>query len=180
MAQLPDQETLQALLHYEPDTGKLFWKERSLEMFKRERSWKMWNARYAGEETFRAVQPNGYLSGGLFGRQRYAHRVIWKLVYGEDPEQVDHVNGDRANNRLENLRNVSNLENGRNQKFNSRNTSGVMGVTWHKTASKWQAQIAVKGAYTHLGLYDDFEVAVAARKAAEIKHGFHPNHGRVA
>lgn len=174
MAQLPDQETLQALLHYEPDTGRLFWKERPREMFKSEGQQKKWNNRYAGAEALTARQTHGYLHGAILGRKYRAHRVIWKLVHGVEPEQVDHINGDVSDNRLGNLRDVSHQTNGRNQKRSARNSSGVVGVSRHKVSGKWTA--AIKGEY--LGLFEDFEEAVAVRKAAEIEHGFHPNHGR--
>lgn len=180
MAELPDQETLQALLRYEPDTGKLFWKERPLEMFKSERSWKMWNTRFAGMEAFASIGRQGYFQGGLYNKTRYAHRVIWKLRHGVEPDQIDHLDGDRTNNRLHNLREVSAAENRKNQRRPERNVSGVIGVGWSDQRKKWRAQIQVDGKCKHLGLFEDLEAAAIARKEAEIQYGFHPNHGRLA
>ena len=108
-------------------------------------------------------------------RKKYlAHRIAWKLLYGEDPEEIDHINGNRSDNRITNLRSVSRLENMRNRKRASHNTSGVTGVCWYKNRSKWRAYISEE----LLGDFDKFEDAVAARKQAEKEYGYHPNHGR--
>jgi hypothetical protein len=76
------------------------------------------------------------------------------------------------------LRDVSNQENQRNKSRQSRNTSGVTGVHWHKRDKKWIARIKVDKKDLYIGMFDTFEEAVAARKEAEIKYGFHENHGR--
>jgi len=91
---------------------------------------------------------------------------------------IDHIDGDPTNNRIENLRLVTNAENGRNAKKSSRNKSGVTGVYWYKASRKWHSQIRVDNKQIHLGYFDDFDEAVAARKAADIKYNFHKNHGR--
>lgn len=175
MAQLPDQETLQALLHYEPDTGKLFWKERPLEMFKREQDWKTWNAKFAGQEAFTA-NSIGYRRGSLFDKRYLAHRVIWKMVTGDEPEILDHEDGVRHNNKWENLRAVTQSDNMRNSSMKGDNTSGVVGVSW----SSRKRALEVRIHSTFQGYFTDFEEAVAVRKAAEVQHGYHPNHGRAA
>lgn len=176
MAQLPDQETLQTLLHYDPDTGKLFWKERPLELFATEAKQQAWNQRYAGNEAFTAINKAGYKHGQVAGSGYYAHRVVWKLVEGNDPREVDHMDGDRQNNRWDNLREVSHRINRRNSKLYTSNSSGVPGVVWDQRYDQWQARVANK----FVGRFDNFEEAVAARKTAEIEHRFHPNHGRAA
>ena len=79
-----------------------------------------------------------------------------------------------------NLRQVTRVENLRNQKRYSNNTSGAVGVYWHKREKKWEAGIRVKGKYIFLGYFDDKEEAVAAREKAERRYGFHLNHGRAA
>lgn len=116
----------------------------------------------------------GYRKVRFDGRTYYTHRIIWKLLYGEDPVEIDHINGNRSDNRITNLRSVSRLENMRNMKKMPSNTSGVAGVFWLKDRSKWRATISQK----ILGNFKKFEDAVAARKQAEKEYGYHPNHGR--
>lgn len=173
-----------ALLKYDPETGKLFWKERDLSMFssstklaKTECS--RWNNRYSGEEAFTTRHTKGYATGSIYGRMYKAHRVVWLLQFGVWPSgQIDHINGNPADNRVSNLRVVTNSENCKNQRLNTKNTTGVVGVHWNKQCGKWQAQIRIKQAKIHLGLFINFDDAVIARKSAEVKYGFHPNHGR--
>lgn len=108
------------------------------------------------------------------------HRIIWKMVYGVDPPDViDHINGDSRDNRLNNLRAVSQKENARNMKMSRSNTSGHTGVGVDSSGRGWGAHIKVDGKTHRLGTFDTFEEAVAARKTAERRFGFHPNHGRL-
>lgn len=106
------------------------------------------------------------------------HRVIWLLVHGFQPNHIDHINGDRSDNRLANLRNITQYENALNQKLRADNVSGCSGVNWHNS-NRWIAQIRDRGKYVYLGSFKVLFDAVAARKSAELKYGYHPNHGRV-
>ena len=174
---LPDQATLLKLLRYEPDTGKLFWRERSLaDGFKTVRSWRTWSARYTDQEAFTCDNGLGYRDGSVFGTQYKAHRIIWKMVTGEDADDIDHINGKRSDNRWLNLRSVSRLENTRNAAVYSTNTSGHIGVS--ERGGRWIARIRVRGCRVWLGIFDRKDDAVRARLVAEREHGFHPNHGR--
>jgi hypothetical protein len=112
---------------------------------------------------------NGYRYIRLDGRSYMAHRLAWLLAKGCDPgaAQVDHVDGDRSNNRLSNLRLASNAENCKNRKPNKNNTSGRPGVYWHSQAGKWRARIRVNYKAISLGLYDSVEAAAIAREKAE-------------
>lgn len=107
-----------------------------------------------------------------------AHRVAWYLVHGEWPKAIDHINGDPGDNRLDNLRIAGQAENMRNASLYSNNKSGVPGVRWRADKGRWVASIKVDGRHISLGSHLEFDAAVAARKNAETKYGFHPNHGR--
>lgn len=126
------------------------------------------------------VNQSGYIRIKYRGEKFLAHRIVWEMHYGKIPEgmQVDHINHDRTDNRIENLRLVNANENGKNQKSSTRNKSGVVGVSWKSQKNKWHAQIMVDGKQIHLGFYDDINDAKDARKVAERKYGFHENHGK--
>lgn len=169
------------ILRADFDAGKLFWLPRPAEAFATEHHARTWNTRFAGEEAFSSLSNQGYRHGKIGGQTYKAHRVLWLLYTGEWPDdQLDHINGIRSDNRISNLRPVSNSENCRNQRMSLNNTTGVTGVVWHSSRNKWHARIKVDGKYRHLGLFESFELAVAARKAAEATFGFHENHGRTA
>jgi len=111
------------------------------------------------------------------GKIYKVHRIIWLLVHKAWPEnQIDHIDGNGLNNRIENLRDVTHAENQKNQKKHKTNTCGHMGV--YRERDKWRAEIKVSGRQIRLGCFTDFDEAVAARKAAEIEYGFHENHGK--
>ena len=174
------QEIVRELLYYAPSTGKLFWWPRERHWFKSDRHFNTWNTRFAGMEAFTAFDEKaGYLLGGILGKTYRAHRIIWLYQTGEWPEeQIDHINHDRKDNRWLNLRQVSNEENHRNISQQRNNRSGYTGVSWDKRCSKWYARIMVDNKKIELGYFDLMEDAVEARREAEIKYGFHENHGR--
>ncbi|MBO9580313.1 MAG: HNH endonuclease [Sphingobium sp.] len=165
---------LRGVLRYE--AGKLFWLERPRAMIADQRSFKTWNARFAGQEAFTAKHSEGYRCGTIFGCNFFAHQIIWALHFGDAPGEIDHINGNRADNRLENLRAVSRDENRRNVKRPSTNSSGVVGV--YRMGSGWRASIGIDGRSVHLGNFTEFDQACTARKLAEVQYGFHENHGR--
>ena len=118
----------------------------------------------------------GYRQICINGRYCLTARVIWFFVKGEWPANIDHINHDRSDNRLINLRSVTNAENSRNRSKSPRNTSGVMGVSWNKAARKWCARIQVNSKQIHLGLFTNMADAITARAAAKVKYGFSQNH----
>ena len=183
---LPTPATLRKLLSYDPDTGLMTWKRRSPEMFtggkqSADQNCTRWNARFAGEPAFETVTSLGYFGGRVFGRIYFAHRVAHAIHHGAWPHgQIDHISGVKTDNRIANLRDVSHAENLRNAAMPSTNTSGVCGVSRRKSSGKWTAQIRRNRKQKHLGTFESFDDAVAARKAAEVKYGYHPNHGRPA
>jgi hypothetical protein len=177
--ELPDPELLRKLLRYEPETGKLFWLPRPLEMFPDHRSGKIWNTRYAGMETFNRIDNRGYSVATLMGAPISGHRIAWAVFYGRwATKTIDHINGDRTDNRITNLREVTHRENLLNAKKRSDNTSEVTGVHWRKSDQKWGAQIHINGRGKTLGAFATFDKAVEARLLAEKDAGFHKNHGR--
>jgi len=180
---LPTIETLRNLLRYEPDTGRMFWRVRDVRFFRNgahtaAHSCANWNAQYAGKQAFTATDGDGYLHGSIFGKMYRAHRIIFAMVAeGWPKDQIDHEDHDRSNNRFDNLREATNQENGKNQRMPATNTSGHIGVYWVKRDSRWRAQIKTNGKSKHLGCFTAIKDAIAAREAANLKYGFHKNHG---
>jgi len=134
------------------------------------------NGKPCGE---RANHRDGYALVNVGGRLLLAHRIIYAIVTGNIPAGViDHVDGNPMNNRIENLRDVSQSENLHNRKMNKDNSSGFQGVYWHAQCQKWMAKIRVNNRLIHLGLFDDINDAVEARKMAKIR--YHPTSPEVA
>jgi hypothetical protein len=175
---LPSPELLRKLLRYEPETGKLFWRKRDFEYFKTLRSAKCWNTKYAGAQAF-TNKCNGYLQGGIFRKKHSAHRVIWALFYGKWPEKfIDHVNGDKTDNRIVNLRECTPSQNGWNSGIRSSNRSGYKGVWWNKRVKRWVASIRDGHSQIYLGSYLCPKEAHAAYcQAAQKMHGQFSNFG---
>lgn len=176
--ELPTKEILDELLLADFDTGKLYWKERDSKWFKTVRDCNAWNTRFSVKEAFTLLKTNGYLVSSIFNKSYMAHRIIYKMYHGVDPEYIDHISGVRTDNRIENLRSVTVCENNQNQKIRIDNASGIQGVYWHKRDKNWQAQINTNKERKFLGSFENLEDAIFARKQAELKFGYHPNHGR--
>jgi hypothetical protein len=175
---LPSQEYLKECLRYQRTTGKLFWNERPMEHFKGPHSRNTFNSQNADKEAFTFVTDKGYKKGTLDGVSYPAHRIIFKMVHNEEPDEIDHQDGNKLNNAIHNLMGVDHRGNSKNRKLGSNNQSGYHGIRWNQEKRKWQATIYVMGVSTHLGFFDDKDEAIAARQRAEVEHGYHPNHGR--
>lgn len=180
---LPDQALLLKLLRYEPETGKLFWRERTPEFFPYNANRSSidqctkWNSRLSGKPALNAIHDQGYRRGSICGTSFFAHRIIWRMVTGIEPEFIDHINGDRSDNRWINLRSVSKRENSMNCRLDKRNITGCHGVTWNMRKNRWQVRMTVSGKIKALGYFEDLDEAIRTRRAAEREVGFHPNHG---
>ena len=124
------------------------------------------------------INTGGYLIAYIFRKQYYIHRLIWLYHYGYLPKEIDHINGIRTDNRIENLREVTTQENARNQKRSSINTSGIIGVSYFNPNKCWIAYITINYKHIHLGYFKNKEDAILARKEAEVEYKFHQNHGR--
>jgi hypothetical protein len=150
-------------LRYEPETGSLIWLPRGYAKF---------DNRFAGT-TAGTLKRNGYVQVRLNGKFYLAHRLAWRLYHGDWPEfEIDHINGDPADNRIENLRVCTTAENRRNMPRRKNKTSKYTGV--RKTRDKWS--VVIDGLYR--GFFDDEDAAGAYAATIYAEIGFHPNHGR--
>lgn len=150
------QAELKRQLRYDPETGVFTRVSTS-------------NRRFRLGSVAGSTNADGYLSIMVLGSRHQAHRLAWLYVYGYFPEhQIDHRNGKRDDNRLENLRHVSQYCNMQNIKTNSRNTSGFPGVSWHKKTCRWRAIIMICKERIHIGSYTTTLEAALARYNFEV------------
>jgi len=142
------------------ETGKLYWKTRR------------GGAAIKGGEAGSSTN-DGYVKVHLNKKSYPAHRLMWLLYHGEHPENfVDHINGDRSDNRICNLRIVTKAENAKNRRATKGSKSGLNGVVWRNDSHKWRAFIRWDNRLEHLGSYIDFFEAVCARKSAEVRYAY--------
>lgn len=153
------QSQIKQVLRYEPDTGNFF---RLFKKFERPCS---------------SQDKNGYIRIDIDGRNCSAHRLAWIYVYGEISDLcIDHINRIKSDNRISNLRLVTRSENQQNKTVEKNTVSGVKGVCWSKSDSKWMAQIAHQGKHIHLGRFKSAsEAEVAYSRAASELHKFNPS-----
>mgnify|MGYP001026470640 FL=1 len=177
---IPESDYLNECFYYEQKTGELFWKHRPLKHFSSSSIQKQLNTRFAGKPAgaFIKTKTGAYRIVRLDGVIYYAHRLIFKMVNGVEPEVVDHIDGNTTNNRIENLRSCTNQDNSKNARLSKTNTSGHTGVSWSHHKKKWWANIVINAKQIYLGSFTVFNKAVEARRNAEIKYGFHDNHGK--
>ena len=155
-------------LSYDSRTGLFRWKSRASPHVPK------------GSKAGSLHKKTGYVKIKILGRDYRAHRLAWLIVYGSfPPDQIDHINGIKHDNRISNLRAVTHAENSRNRSLDIRNKSGYTGITYNKKTNKWIAQIGGTRKRVNLGYFDNLEDAVEARRIAEINYNYHPNHGRV-
>jgi len=151
-----DIQKIKEFIDYNPNTGAMTWKK------------VLSNRTKAGAKCGANIDSKGYARVCFDGKQYRAHRVAWALFYNEEPRnQVDHINGNRLDNRISNLRLATNTQNSRNANISKNNTSGVTGVTYYTAAQKWMAQIMVDRKNVYLGIFLAKEDAIKARKQAE-------------
>jgi hypothetical protein len=168
------QAKLKEILHYDTDTGVFTWKLRPVINSYDVRR----NTRYAGKTAGCLSHVSGYILIGINGKVYRAHRLAWLVTNGRWPyDQLDHKNQIRTDNRISNLREVSNQENMKNSSLRTDNTSGTVGVAVCKKPGKWTAYIYAEGRKINLISNASHKDAVEARKRAEVLHGFHINHG---
>lgn len=152
-----DVQKLKALFKYDAGTGEIYWLALGKGKIKK---------KPAG-----TVTSTGYVGILVDGKRYFAHRIAWALANELWPEhQIDHINGIKTDNRIENLRVATNSQNGKNYGSNKSNTSGIKGVSWCSQTQKWRAMIKVDGKSICKGRYDDKQDASMARHAAEVEH----------
>ena len=159
------QDELHQLLTYHRQTGHLYWKVTSS------------NRAPAGSRAGSFHKPSGYRIVHV-GKVAYReHRLAWLLEHGSLPQEIDHINGIRHDNRMENLRAVDRSGNNQNRAVQTNNTSGMTGVSYSKSHQKWRARIKIGGKEKHLGRFATLEAAAEAYEIAKSK--FHTTHGDV-
>ncbi len=160
-----DAKIVRELLDCDSKTGLLTWRERDVKWFKdgkqsAQHSCNNWNSKNAGKRASRFHKSSGYFSVRIFDKKYKAHRIIWLWHYGEWPEHhIDHLDGDRANNCIDNLADKTHSENHKNRKKNSRNTSGYPGVGYNKKVGKWEIHFYVNGRLANFGPFSTAEEA---------------------
>lgn len=158
------QKQLKELVIYDPTTGIFIWTEKE-----RGRRFKKQVGR---------IHTSGHLRVKLFGSFYYLHRLAWFYVHGKWPkDKLDHKDHIRYHNWIGNLREATNIVNGRNRKLNLNNTTGFIGIRL-TPSKKWKAGIKVDGNNIHLGTFKYKKDAIAIRKKANKKYGFYKNHGK--
>jgi hypothetical protein len=171
---LPSPETLRQLLRYDPDTGKMFWLHRGLELFSSNKisaqsGSNRWNAAYAGREAG-TYSNKGYKIIGVLRSHYSLHRVAWAMHYGAWPDgHLDHANGARDDNRIENLRQASRSQNNQNVRSQAASSSVFKGVTWDKSRKKWAAGIKKDFVRHNLGRFSCEVQAAKAHDEAAVR-----------
>lgn len=163
--------------------GKLYWKHRPLAHFKSKRAQAVFNSKFAGKEAGTLLYPSKkyrLIMFSLLEEKHFvlAHSIVWAIHFGGWPSEIDHIDGDGLNNKIENIRQVCHETNMQNKSRYKNNSSGVTGVQWYKVYDKWVARAMQDGKKIHLGYTEDFFEAVCLRKSWEVKNNYHENHGR--
>lgn len=161
---LPERDELLRVLSYDHESGELRWRDRNDPGFN--------SASLSGKVAGHLAR-DGYVRLYMRGVSYTAHRVIWKMVTGDEPPQyVDHIDGNKSNNKWDNLRLASHAENKQNSTTPKSNRSGVKGVCWIARRRKWQAVVSANGKSEWLGRFNSKDDAAAAVERARDKlHG---------
>lgn len=173
---LPSVSDLRAMLTYDAATGLLFWRHLDVSHFSAGNvsaaaKHSRWNGRMAGKQAFTAISKSGKVRGQIGQKSFMAHRVIWAIFHGQDPGEmeIDHIDGNQSNNRIENLRLATRSENARNRGAVVHGSSAYKGVSSTKNG-KWYASIQVGGKSMNLGCFDDEVTAAHSYNTAAKKH----------
>mgnify|MGYP003394149988 CR=1 FL=1 len=157
------QKRLKELLHYAPKTGTFTWLISP-------------RGRTRPGDVAGGPDGHGYYRVQMEGIRYRAARLAWFYVYGCWPTvEVDHINGDRSDNRIKNLREATRAQQNQNLGIGLRNKTGILGVSWNKERKKWRAEIKIDNKSICLGRYRNIDDARAAYLKAKAKyHKFQP------
>ena len=182
---LPPVDFLRKILRYDAETGTLYWRERPEDTFRSgtqsaEHISKRWNKKCAGTPAG-TIYKTGYVrvQWRAMGVKSYlaAHRVAWVIHHGRIPAcEIDHINGDRADNRISNLREVTRVQNNRNKKKRKDNTSGATGI-YLTPNGKFRAIMRSGGVNINLGTFSNKFDAILVRLLTEKKYEYTMRHG---
>lgn len=170
------QDIAKEFMHYDPLTGVFLWKPRKYIDGQDKRFVDRFNKHNAGKVAG-SLSDIGYLISKLDGKLVKLHRVAWLYVHGYMPDFIDHINGNRSDNRIENLREASKQVNGMNQGMRLDNKSGCSGVYWNSGLKKWHVRIGYKKSRKHIGWFANLDDAVVARNDAVKALGYSEDHG---
>jgi hypothetical protein len=151
------QELILDLLKYE--NGKLFYKNKTHKFSKVK----------IGDEAG-SLYGNGYLNVKINQKPYQVHRLVFMMFHGFLPKLIDHIDGNKLNNKIENLRECNYITNGYNRKIGSNNTSGYKNVVWNKKLNKWRVSLWVNKKYKDCGYFEDLELAVMVAHEARNKY----------
>ena len=125
-----------------------------------------------------SLRKDGYWRIGFKGKAPTAHRIIFLYHHGYLPKNIDHINGIKTDNRIENLRAATDSQNQYNSKINTKNKSGIKGVSWNKQTKKWVVYLCINGKNKNFGKYFDINVAKFVANTMRYKyHGEFANNG---
>lgn len=152
------QQDLHTALAYDSDTGVFTWKKPT-------------SNRVRVGDIATCLNNHGYLRIGLFGKRYQAHRLAWFYVHGVWPtNEIDHINRDRTDNRIANLREATRTENALNVGAHQLNSSGIKGVSWDKLCKRWRVQIRTGGKTKYVGVYKTKEEAAIAYEIVVVTY----------
>jgi len=149
---------LAKLVKYDPLTGGFVWIKNGLKAGGIDKQ----------SGYYQIVRPNGKV---------YGHRLAFACMGVDVPPEIDHDDRNRGNNKWDNIKPISHVDNNRNKSLPTNNTSGTIGISWNKQRDKWNAYIVVSRKKKSLGAFVNYSDAVNARKNAEVLYGYHKNHG---
>jgi hypothetical protein len=153
------------VLQYEPETGLFYWLVQ-------------YSNRIRVGGVAGCVRKDGYIQIGVNKSRIFAHRLAWYFIHGELPDEIDHINHNRQDNRIENLRTACHAINKKNRTAQRNNTSGMSNVWFDKRDGVWVFTVKVDGVQHHLARSKSFDEVVAVRDPIMKKLGFHENHGK--
>lgn len=176
--QILTQSHLKELMHYDPESGLFTWRKRPINNWSCHAKARSWNTRYAGNAVG-CANALGYISVSVYKKRYLAHRLAFLYMEGKfPPNEVDHKDHCRSNNSWSNLRHATSSQNSRNSSKLSNNKSGFNGVLWNPISKSWRVRIKLVNEKTiEIGSFKNKSDAISARINANIKYGFHANHG---